>query len=603
MTTLYDELGLTPSATNEEIHSAYRKLVRQFHPDRNAGFEKQAKERFQRIQHAFDVLSNPVTREKYDETLGPSRFSAGPPSLVTDLPEINVGNRPRRKRKTRPPVLALVGLATAIVMAIVTLIALSPGADDKQSAQRALEKLPPKVTSPRSRSVDSKNSEPVPTEPSRSQLAVEEPAYGFDESASVDMVDDVLNDESDVAPEFPDVRSSSELEIQGEPDDSDLPYATYMPREARAPTKSTRASNPLINNLVEALDANDKKNVIAAVEALRAADGRLSEVQPIVQQLLSNIDAASQESWRPFRIDDSQEVAKIIWVVGAAGKDVDWVLDYLLSAQKRFDTLDQPIEHAAEPVSRWYPFNRVLADDYVKVIANADARRELTRLLSESYAKDRRVGQMFDEQIERLKTAPEPRDRASAALWLSRSSAISEVTVPALLDAIKSDVSIEVKRAALVSLAGFNDPPASVTAVIDKGVDYFKDYDTQVILLSSLSSGDSESPLFKRIVIDRLSSYKSRNRGTQELSSVCTALYLLETSPSWAIPQLISAAEVAIAADRRFLADFHQLTEVLLKVGVGDSRVTRFYERAAKEGPEGLRVHCDSIAKRLKKAP
>ena len=41
-------------------------------------------------------------------------------------------------------------------------------------------------------------------------------------------------------------------------------------------------------------------------------------------------------------------------------------------------------------------------------------------------------------------------------------------------------------------------------------------------------------------------------------------------------------------------------TETLLAVGTEDDRVVKFYENAAKTGPEGRRVYCDSVAKKIK---
>ena len=59
---LYKELGLNKSATLEQIKSSYRKLVKQHHPD--AGGEK---DRFLAIQHAWETLSDPSKKERYDK--------------------------------------------------------------------------------------------------------------------------------------------------------------------------------------------------------------------------------------------------------------------------------------------------------------------------------------------------------------------------------------------------------------------------------------------------------------------------------------------------------------------------------------------------------
>ncbi len=62
----YKILGLNKNATEEEIKKAYRKLARKHHPDVNPG-DKSAKEKFQQINEANEVLSDPEKRTKYDK--------------------------------------------------------------------------------------------------------------------------------------------------------------------------------------------------------------------------------------------------------------------------------------------------------------------------------------------------------------------------------------------------------------------------------------------------------------------------------------------------------------------------------------------------------
>jgi len=67
---LYSELGLEKNATKSEIKSSYRSLVKKHHPD--TGGEK---ERFLAIQNAWETLSDPVKKEKYDRKISSSSNS------------------------------------------------------------------------------------------------------------------------------------------------------------------------------------------------------------------------------------------------------------------------------------------------------------------------------------------------------------------------------------------------------------------------------------------------------------------------------------------------------------------------------------------------
>src|SRR5690606_40544327 len=62
----YEVLGLDRNATTEEVRKAYRKLARKYHPDVNPNDEG-AKQRFQEINEAHEVLSDPEKRKKYDQ--------------------------------------------------------------------------------------------------------------------------------------------------------------------------------------------------------------------------------------------------------------------------------------------------------------------------------------------------------------------------------------------------------------------------------------------------------------------------------------------------------------------------------------------------------
>lgn len=65
-TDFYETLGVKKTASEDEIQKAYRKLARQYHPDRNPG-DKAAEAKFKEIQSAYDVLSVKEKREQYDQ--------------------------------------------------------------------------------------------------------------------------------------------------------------------------------------------------------------------------------------------------------------------------------------------------------------------------------------------------------------------------------------------------------------------------------------------------------------------------------------------------------------------------------------------------------
>src|SRR5947208_9519186 len=62
----YEVLGITRTASDEEIKKAYRKFALKYHPDKNPG-DKSAEESFKEIGEAYEALSDPQKRAAYDQ--------------------------------------------------------------------------------------------------------------------------------------------------------------------------------------------------------------------------------------------------------------------------------------------------------------------------------------------------------------------------------------------------------------------------------------------------------------------------------------------------------------------------------------------------------
>ena len=71
----YEVLGVSKSASDSELKSAYRKLAKKYHPDMNPG-DKEAEAKFKEASEAYSVLSDPDKRRQYDQ-FGHAAFEGG----------------------------------------------------------------------------------------------------------------------------------------------------------------------------------------------------------------------------------------------------------------------------------------------------------------------------------------------------------------------------------------------------------------------------------------------------------------------------------------------------------------------------------------------
>jgi tetratricopeptide (TPR) repeat protein len=102
----YYILGLSQSATQAEIKTAYRKLALRYHPDKNGG-SSYAEERFKQISEAYRVLSNPRKKARHDWSLEYEAYQQTQPAWNYTPPRQETTTytqaRPQYTRRKRPP--------------------------------------------------------------------------------------------------------------------------------------------------------------------------------------------------------------------------------------------------------------------------------------------------------------------------------------------------------------------------------------------------------------------------------------------------------------------------------------------------------------------
>lgn len=123
----YDRLGLSPSASPEDLRQAFRRLSKRYHPDTTTLPAATAAASFQAVQQAYAVLADPERRRRYDAdllaTAGPQGRQTPPPSPSAAAPSPVVGAAPvatsLRRALSGGEWLALLLLAIAMVLSLV----------------------------------------------------------------------------------------------------------------------------------------------------------------------------------------------------------------------------------------------------------------------------------------------------------------------------------------------------------------------------------------------------------------------------------------------------------------------------------------------------
>jgi HEAT repeats len=341
----------------------------------------------------------------------------------------------------------------------------------------------------------------------------------------------------------------------------------------------------LVADLEAAVSVNDKAKIVAATKAISHTDPTCKDAKRIVEQIPKE--------------DSARDPA--LWILDEVGSDATWAADILLSMDKDLDS----------DKYRFRPNSIYGIDlDQPKLTFELDrleTQRESIRLLAVFYSKDGRVKQVLDKRIEQLKSAPTPQVRAMAAFCLSRAMAISGKVLPALQVSAKGDADPMVRLAAMFSLGGFGNAAKPAIPIVVDGYEKADNKRVQFNLLLSLATIQSDGPQLKKIANKAFEDYKhGKGQYWDRTPAVCKMLQTLQAKGSWAVSQLLEVAEYRLGLGkkidelRNLQVDFEPISDALMSIGVGDIRVVKFYERAAKEGLQKYRVQCDSAAKQLR---
>lgn len=141
----YAVLGVTPSASVQDIRRAYRELSKLYHPDTTTLPPAIATEKFQQLNEAYATLSSPDLRASYDIRSGYSRVRVMRPDLPLDAPPTS-RSRPRSSAYLDPTdrplspgemfALFILGVTFALCLLVVVMVGATRGEIALQSFQR-----------------------------------------------------------------------------------------------------------------------------------------------------------------------------------------------------------------------------------------------------------------------------------------------------------------------------------------------------------------------------------------------------------------------------------------------------------------------------------
>lgn len=132
--TFYDELGVAPNATHEEIRDSFRALVRIVHPDHQTDeqLKEIAERQMRKLNRIYSVLSDPEKRRRYDEALEKKDF--GPTIILSPDTSVNLSRLAGR--------LAWAGALVFTLVALMWLSSESPAAHPAQNPERSAPPAP-----------------------------------------------------------------------------------------------------------------------------------------------------------------------------------------------------------------------------------------------------------------------------------------------------------------------------------------------------------------------------------------------------------------------------------------------------------------------------